>query len=60
MSDIINWSLISTKLTGDPTYIRKSYKGKKYHAVISDIREIAKLIELRIGAFGDKTKEGAE
>lgn len=55
MDELINWSQVSRMLTNGPGDIRKTYSGTKYKEVISDIREIAKLIELRIESEGDKT-----
>jgi len=53
--NILNWSEISRKLTkGHRSQLNPDYKGKKYKEVISDIKGISELIEMRIKNFIDK------
>jgi hypothetical protein len=36
---VINWSEVSRLLTGDRTYLRKSYTGIKYSEAIKDLEQ---------------------
>ena len=51
MNNLINWSEVSRLLTSDRTAIRSNYSGKMYKEVISDIKKLNKLIEIRISDF---------
>jgi hypothetical protein len=55
MDKLINWSEVSRRLTpsADRSQIRSNYKGEVYKEVIQDIKEIAKLIDLRIETFNE-------
>ncbi len=53
MSEFINWSEVSRELKCNRTAIRSNYKGKTYKDVVRDIKEIEKLIDLRIEAFNN-------